>query len=143
MTEIGHEPIDYRSMVHAVAVAVTFSRKNDSNPGSRAVTHGDHITNLRYFKDPFGNRYFRRNSSSVSVGAFGPKKEPEKAKTAQLKLVRFPVDASPMETVLNTQATTVRAQMKDEGNDARICSSAYVVVSAALGQRFATATEIK
>ena len=155
-----------------------------------------------YFKDPFGNRYFRRNSSSVSVGAFGPKKEPwteanylevdghlrydyldgkmkpdspvsidwnatsqgdigtgvttffdvggvegnfssEKAKTAQLKLVRFHVDASPMETVLNTQAKTVRAQMKDEGNDARICSSAYVVVSAALGQRFATATEIK
>ena len=47
MTEIGHEPIDYRSMVHAVAVAVTFSRKNHSNPGSRAVTPGDHITNLR------------------------------------------------------------------------------------------------
>jgi hypothetical protein len=45
-----------------------------------------------------------------------------------------------METV--PQAKTVRAQMKDEGNDARICSSAYVVVSAALGQRFAAATEI-
>jgi hypothetical protein len=155
-----------------------------------------------YFKDTSGNRYFRRNASSVSVGAFGPKKQPltesnylevdghlrydyldgklkqdspvsidwnaasqadigtavttffdvggvlgtfnsEKARTAQLKLVRFHVDATPMETVLNTQAKNVRAQMKDEGNDARICSSAYVVVSAALGQRFATATEIQ
>jgi hypothetical protein len=154
-----------------------------------------------YFKDTSGNRYFRRNSSSVSVGAFGPKKQPwteanylevdghmrydyldgkiksdapvsidwsaasqadigtalttffdvggvegrfssEKAKTAQLKLVRFHVDATPMENVLNTQAKTVRGQMKDEGSDARICSSAYVVVSAALGQRFATATAI-
>ena len=154
-----------------------------------------------YFKDTDGNRYFRRNSSSVSVGAFGPKKQPwtqanylevdghvrydyldgkiksgspvsidwnaasqadigtavttffdvggvegsfssEKARTAQLKLVRFHVDAGPMENVLNTQAKAVRGQMKDEGNDARICSSAYVVVSAALGQRFATAAEI-
>jgi hypothetical protein len=33
--------------------------------------------------------------------------------------------------------------MKDEGNDARICSSAWVVVSAELGQRFATATAIE
>jgi len=155
-----------------------------------------------YFKDPFGNRYFRRNSSSVSVGAFGEKKEPwteanylsvdghmryefldgklkqdpavsidwngtsqadigaavttffdvggvlgtfssEKARSAQLKLVRFHVDANPLENVLNSQARTVRDQMKDEGNDARICSSAWVVVSAELGQRFATATAIK
>ena len=66
----------------------------------------------------------------------------EKARTAQLKLVRFHVDAGPMERVLNTQAKAVRGKMKDEGNDARICSSAYVVVSAALGQRFATAAEI-
>ncbi|HEU4926473.1 MAG TPA: hypothetical protein VFT24_05465 [Vicinamibacterales bacterium] len=67
----------------------------------------------------------------------------EKARKAQLKLVRFHVDANPLENVLNSQAKTVRDQMKDEGNDARICSSAWVVVSAELGQRFATATAIK
>ena len=83
------------------------------------------------------------SSHRFDVGGVEGTFSSEKAKTAQLKLVRFHVDASPMETVLNTQAKTVRAQMKDEGNDARICSSAYVVVSAALGQRFATATEIK
>ena len=158
------------------------------------------VTNS-YFKAPDGNRYFRRNSSSVSVGAFGEKKEPpteanylsvdghlryeyldgkmkpdppisidwngtsqadigaavttffdvggvlgtfnsEKARNAQLKLVRFHVDAIPMENILNSEAKSVRDKMKDEGNDARICSSAWVVVSAALGQRFSSATRI-
>jgi hypothetical protein len=66
----------------------------------------------------------------------------EKARKAQLKLVRL-VDANPLENVVNSQARTVRDQMKDEGNDARICSSAWVVVSAELGQRFATATAIE
>jgi len=60
------------------------------------------------------------SSHRFDVGGVEGTFSSEKAKTAQLK----------METVLNTQATTVRAQMKDEGNDARICSSAYVVVSA-------------
>lgn len=154
-----------------------------------------------YFKDPHGNRYFRRGSSSTSVGAYGRKATPvtqanylqvdghlryefldgklkadppvaidwsktsqqdvgadvstyfdvggakgsfdtQKAKTARLELVRFSVDPGPLKRILNTDANTVRKNMKSEGNDARICSSVYVVMSAELGQRFATAADI-
>jgi hypothetical protein len=81
-------------------------------------------------------------TSDFDVGGVLATFDTEKARKAQLKLVRL-VDANPLENVVNSQARTVRDQMKDEGNDARICSSAWVVVSAELGQRFATATAIK
>jgi hypothetical protein len=154
-----------------------------------------------YFKDPFGNRYFRRNSSSLSVGAYGRKKTPltqanylevdghlnydfldgklkqdphvtidwsrttqsdigadvtsyfdvggvkgsfnrESALQAKLMLMRFHVDTNPLENILNNNAHVVRRKMKEDGNDARICSSVYVVITASLAKRFSSAADL-
>jgi hypothetical protein len=81
-------------------------------------------------------------STFFDVGGVQGTFDRTKAMQAKLKLIRFHMDAGPLENVLNKDATSVRGKMKDEGNDARICSSAWVVVSAELGQRFATAADI-
>ncbi|MGE3977965.1 MAG: hypothetical protein AB7F94_10300 [Nitrospira sp.] len=149
-----------------------------------------------YFKDPDGNRYFRRNASSVVIGGYGEGKTPlteanylsvdghiaydhlkgkiqktgpvnidwaheskadieayvkyffvaggkanfthEKAKEANLKLVRFFINAEPLKNILNKDADKVRGAMKKEGNDARVCSSIYVAMSGELAERFNT-----
>lgn len=76
------------------------------------------------------------------VGGVQASFDHQKAKIAKLKLLRFNVDANPLKTILNTQALAVRQAMKNEGNDARICSSVWVVVSGLLGERFASSVSI-
>jgi hypothetical protein len=66
----------------------------------------------------------------------------EKAKEARLKLVRFHIDAGPLERVLNNEADTVRRELKKEGKDARVCTSAWVVMSGKLAERFETGVDL-
>ena len=67
----------------------------------------------------------------------------QRAKEADLELVRFHIDQGPLMRVLNNDADAVRAAMKKEGNDARVCSSAWVVMSAELAKRFTTAASLE
>ncbi len=60
-----------------------------------------------------------------------------RAKDADLKLIRFHVDGGNLTRLLN-DADVVRDKMKQEGSDARICSSVWVVMSGELSERFAT-----
>lgn len=61
-----------------------------------------------------------------------------KAKSANLKLIRLSIDEGPLKKMLNNEAKVVRDAMKKEGKDARICSSTWIVVSGQLGERFDT-----
>ncbi len=67
----------------------------------------------------------------------------EKAIQAHLMLVRFDISAGTLENVLNKDATIVREKLKDEGNDARVCSSAWVVMSGELAERFNTSLSLE
>ena len=154
-----------------------------------------------YFKATDGNRYFRRNSPAVEVGANGKKKTPlteanyleveghikydllagkvkklpsveidwasqkksdveayvdsyfviggtlefthEKAIQAHLKLVEFLVEPGTLENVLNNDANQVRQTLKDDGNNARVCSSTWVVMSGDLAERFNTSAGLQ
>jgi len=66
----------------------------------------------------------------------------EKAMKAHLKLVRFHIEQKALQAVLNKDANKVRAAMKKEGNDARVCSSVWVVMSGELAERFDTSVEL-
>jgi len=63
----------------------------------------------------------------------------KKAVEAHLKLVRFHIEASTLETLLNKEANKVRQELKEEGNDARVCTSAWVVMDGELAEKFDTA----
>ena len=67
----------------------------------------------------------------------------EKAVEDHLKLIRFNIEQSTLQRVLNHDASQVRKSMKDEGNDARVCSSAWVVVSGDLAERFNTSAGLE
>ena len=67
----------------------------------------------------------------------------EKAKEAKLKLMRFRITEGDLEKVLNSDADTARKKLKDDGNDARVCSSAWVVMSGELAERSGTALDIE
>jgi hypothetical protein len=62
----------------------------------------------------------------------------ETAKQAHLKLKRFYIEQGALQRVLNNDANKVREAMKDEGNDARVCSSIWVVMSGEIAERFDT-----
>lgn len=49
--------------------------------------------------------------------------------TYQLKTVLLEIDEGPLEKMLNTEAGRARNFMADEGDDARVCSGVWVVVS--------------
>jgi hypothetical protein len=66
-----------------------------------------------------------------------------KAIEAHLKLIRFNIEQSTLKSVLNNDAGKVRQSMKDEGNDARVCSSAWVVMSGDLAERFNTSAGLE
>jgi hypothetical protein len=61
----------------------------------------------------------------------------ERAREANLQMIRFHVDGGELTRLLN-DADGVRDKMKSEGNDARICSSVWIVVSGELAERFST-----
>lgn len=67
----------------------------------------------------------------------------EKAKEAHLKLIRFNIEQTTLQQVLNNDADVVRKSMKDEGNDARVCSSTWVVMSGDLAERFSTSAGLE
>ena len=62
----------------------------------------------------------------------------EQARTAKLELLNFSISEGPLQQLLNTDADGARGFLADEGDDGRIVSEAWVVVSAELGQHFAT-----
>jgi hypothetical protein len=66
-----------------------------------------------------------------------------RAVEARLKLVRFHIDESVLERLLNNDANTVRASLKKTGNDARVCTSAWVVMSGELAERFDTSASLE
>ena len=67
----------------------------------------------------------------------------EKAVEAHLKLMRFNIEQSTLQQVLNNDAAQVRNSMKNEGNDARVCSSTWVVMSGDLAERFNTSAGLE
>lgn len=62
----------------------------------------------------------------------------EQARTAKLELLNFSISEGPLQSMLNTDAGGARGFLADEGDDGRIASEVWVVVSAELGQHFAT-----
>ena len=62
----------------------------------------------------------------------------EQARTAKLELLNFSISEGPLQNMLNTDAGGARGFLADEGGDGRIVSEVWVVVSAELGQHFAT-----
>lgn len=62
----------------------------------------------------------------------------EQARTAKLELLNFSISEGPLQQLLNTDADGARGFLADEGDDGRIVSEAWVVVSVELGQHFAT-----
>lgn len=62
----------------------------------------------------------------------------QKAKEAHLKLMRFSIEAGHLENLLNKEANAVRKELKEEGNDARVCTSVWVVMSGELAEKFNT-----
>ena len=66
-----------------------------------------------------------------------------RAKEAQLKIVRFFVYEETLRRVLNDDADLVRAGMKKEGGDARVCSSALGILDGHLADRFATSVGLE
>jgi hypothetical protein len=67
----------------------------------------------------------------------------EKAIKARLKLVRFHIEQTALENILNKDANKVREELKEEGNDARVCSSVWVVMSGELAERFDTSVSLE
>ncbi len=66
-----------------------------------------------------------------------------KAVEAHLKLIRFHIEQATLENILNKDANKVREELKKEGNDARVCSSLWAVMSGELAERFDTAVELE
>lgn len=66
-----------------------------------------------------------------------------KAKEAHLELARFYVEQMPLKNILNNEANKVREELKKEGNDARVCSSVWVVISGNLAERFQTSVGLE
>lgn len=60
----------------------------------------------------------------------------EQARTAKLELMNFSISEGPLQQMLNTEADGARVFLADEGNDGRIVSEEWVVISAELGQHF-------
>ena len=60
----------------------------------------------------------------------------EDARSAKLELMKFVIDEGALKTVLNTEATGAREYLKSEGNDARVVSEIWVVVTAELASHF-------
>ena len=67
----------------------------------------------------------------------------ETAIEAHLKLMRFLIEQGPLQNLLNKDAKTARNAMKEEGNDARVCSSVWVVMSGDLAERFGTSVSLE
>lgn len=67
----------------------------------------------------------------------------QKAIEAHLKLTRFLIEQSTLESLLNNDAGKARVAMKEEGNDARVCSSIWVVMSGDLAERFNTSVSLE
>jgi hypothetical protein len=67
----------------------------------------------------------------------------EKAIEAHLKLIRFHIEQAALENLLNKDANKVREALKEEGNDARVCSSTWVVMSGDLAERFDTSVALE
>jgi hypothetical protein len=67
----------------------------------------------------------------------------QKAKEAHLKLVQFDIEKGALQRVLNNDANIARNAMKEEGNDARVCWSIWVVMSGTLAERFDTAVSLQ
>ena len=66
----------------------------------------------------------------------------QKAVEAHLKLVRFSIGAGDLENLLNKEANKVRQELKEEGNDARVCTSVWVVMDGKLAEKFNTSATL-
>jgi hypothetical protein len=64
-----------------------------------------------------------------------------RAREAKLKLVRFHIEGADLATALNNDKGAL-AEMKREGNDARVCSSVWVVMSGELAHRFESSVRL-
>jgi hypothetical protein len=67
----------------------------------------------------------------------------EKAIEAHLKLIQFHIEGGTLKDLLNKDANVVREALKKEGNDARVCSSTWVVISGDLAERFDTSVSLE
>lgn len=67
----------------------------------------------------------------------------EKATEAHLKLIRFYIEQAALQNLLNKDANKVREALKKEGNDARVCSSTWVIMSGDLAERFDTSVGLE
>jgi hypothetical protein len=67
----------------------------------------------------------------------------QKAIEVSLKLVRFHIEQAALESVLNKDAAKAREALKEQGKDARVCSSVWVAMSGELAERFRTAASIE
>jgi hypothetical protein len=67
----------------------------------------------------------------------------EKAIEGHLKLIRFLIEQADLENLLNKDADKARGKLKEEGNDARVCSSIWVVMSGDLAEQFDTSVSLE
>lgn len=70
------------------------------------------------------------------TGKGGQKASYEKAKSAQLKLVKFVIDEGPLKTMLNGDAHAALAFLRKEGGDGRITSQIWTVMEGELAAKF-------
>lgn len=67
----------------------------------------------------------------------------KKAIEAHLKLIRFHIEQAALENLLNKDANKAREELKEEGKDARVCSSTWVVMSGEIAERFDTSAALE
>ncbi len=80
-----------------------------------------------------GLKYFTASGSGMAGFSY------EKAKSARLKLAKFVIDEGDLRAMLNNDADAARKYLAEEGQDARIVSTWWVVFEGDLAQTFSTA----
>lgn len=80
-----------------------------------------------------GLKYFVVNAETAATFSY------EKAKSADLKLMKFMIDEGPLQNLLNKDAGGAKARkfLAQEGRDGRIVSTIWVVVEAKIAESFA------
>ncbi|ACQ81610.1 hypothetical protein Bcav_3368 [Beutenbergia cavernae DSM 12333] len=78
-------------------------------------------------------KYFEYGATAAMTADYG------KAKSAQLELLHFVVEASPLKRILNTEADHARKELDKEGNDGRVVDGVWVVVSGQIAESFSAA----
>lgn len=81
-------------------------------------------------------QYFGLNGKVMMSGSY------EHAKSANLKLMKFFINAGPLKTMLNKDANGARNYLAEEGRDGRIVSEIWVVMEGGLAESFATSGAI-